>query len=189
MTQNANYRILPYGTRDFFYKNRRDCADENYDLVISTSIYKRKNLSLILEIAQSNPTLKFLLITNSANKLMAPSNMKVLNNVSHDKYPDLYSKSKILLSISTVEGGPISVSEAYISGLSIIMTNTGYANAICKDRGVFVLDDLNIRRINVVIRDALKLHNKSINKNQRDPGKFLEYNEFISVIANEVSIV
>lgn len=185
-TENANYMVLPYGTKEYFYENERDYVDENYDVVISTSIYGRKNLSLLLYTAECNSALSFLLITNSDKELKVPSNMKVLKNISHEKYPELYSKSKVLLSISTVEGGPISVSEAYISGLSIIMTNTGYANTICKDPGVFILDDLNVGSINILIRKALKMHNKSVNYSQRDFRKFLKYSEFISVLANEV---
>ena len=50
----------------------------------------------------------------------------ILKNISYERFPEIYNKTKIYINLSLIEGGPISLLEAMACGCFILSTPSGF---------------------------------------------------------------
>lgn len=122
---------------------------EDYSQVVTNQILivsdckPRKNPLLIEATVRSNPDFKFVIHGKNWNRFTAfahnPSpNLEILD-FDPSQHPRLLRESIALLSLSSNEGGPFPLLEAWASGTPVIATSTGFApDLIDKDRGVLL---------------------------------------------------
>jgi glycosyltransferase involved in cell wall biosynthesis len=118
---------------------------------MASAYYQRKNPQLIEAVVRSMPEEQFLLVgpkpdsmgkkdrmwTNypGFQQLTALPNFHYVESDYAD-YPQHYNRMKIFLSLSTLEGGPISLIEALLCGCQLIATDTGFAADVIQDATV-----------------------------------------------------
>ncbi|MEJ2347278.1 MAG: glycosyltransferase, partial [Gammaproteobacteria bacterium] len=96
--------------------------------------YPRKNPDLLFEIVRRMPDEEFLLIGRDwheyqkYSELMAMPNLTYYDNVSYERYPELYDQIDILVSTSYLEGGPVPLLEAMLSNMIPVVSNTGFCS-------------------------------------------------------------
>ncbi len=134
-------------------------------VLINTAFYERKNPHLILEVIKLNPDLRFYILGKNWNKFSLYNELIECNNVNYietkyNNYPTYYSKAKVFLSLSELEGGPIPLIEALMSNQIPVCSNTGFANDVIQD-GVngFIIekDSLNPQNISQKLYNAFEL--------------------------------
>ncbi len=104
----------------------------------SSAYYERKNPDLILELVESMPHRRFLLIGRNwqeyprFDRLCAASNFQYVT-ANHSEYPALYRKMSVFVSASRLEGGPIPLIEAMMCNVVPAASRTGFAPDIIQD--------------------------------------------------------
>lgn len=97
-------------------------------ILVSSACYPRKNPDLVLNIMQSMPDNRFILIGKDWRESVFPSNVTYYDNISYENYPKLYSECDVYLSCSTLEGGgPGGLIESMHSNLFPVVSDTGNA--------------------------------------------------------------
>ena len=102
------------------------------DVVFVCNYYLRKRPDLILQTVKSLPDVSFTLIgKNWENKdefslLMKQSNF-LYKEFNFENYSRNLSDHRIYCSLSDLEGGPVPLLEALVSGLNVVCTDTGTA--------------------------------------------------------------
>jgi len=119
--------------------------------------YPRKNPDLLFEIVRRMPDEEFVLIGRDwheyqkYSELMAMPNLTYYDNVSYERYPELYDQIDILVSTSFLEGGPAPLLEAMLSNMIPVVSNTGFCNDIVRHGENGYLVDPNKDRVDYVI--------------------------------------
>ena len=103
----------------------------------SNSHYKiRKRYNFIVNLANllANSELNVCILGEGWEKISYSLNNKIkVINVSYDQYPNIYQNSKVYCNPSLVEGGPLSLIEAFSSGCIILTSPIGLCFNLCLD--------------------------------------------------------
>lgn len=107
--------------------------------------YERKNPDLILEVIRANPDVGFFLLGphpdevvnknllwgawNRFDELRSLPNLEYVTALYGD-FPTHFAKIDTLISLSTLEGGPIPLIEALMTNALVIATDTGFARDV-----------------------------------------------------------
>lgn len=144
-----------------FYNNR---SYKKKLIGISTAYYDRKNPDLIFDVIQSCPQYNFVLLGQGWKKYSKFKQMKKLANfryleIPYQQYVLWYRQMKVFLSLSLLEGGPISLLESMACGAIPIASDTGFArDVITNDSLGYVVksEDMNVDRIKKLINLIFK---------------------------------
>jgi len=126
--------VQPSGVKTIFFKRIEKVFNHNSFQVITTaSLVKKKNLSLVLDIAKALPLVNFIIVGEGPEKkyLLGRINYEDITNVQVLGYktPDellvLYQVSDIFMITSLREGTPTAMLEAMACGLPIITSGAG----------------------------------------------------------------
>jgi glycosyltransferase involved in cell wall biosynthesis len=113
-------------------------ADGRIRVGVSSAFYERKNPDLLLDVVSGMPGCDFVLVGRNwenysrFNELRALPNLKILS-LKYPEYPEFYRSLDVLLSISSLEGGPVPLIEAMMSGVPVVATETGFAPDIVRE--------------------------------------------------------
>lgn len=138
-------------------------TSKNYVLIVG-KYSARKNGDTIKQVVSSNPNIEFIIHGDGWGEVF---NKTVLPNLriypfEISRNPKLLSESSCLLSISEIEGGPITVLEALSCGIPVVGSNTGFIPELIKGNfGLLVNDHLDIKEISqclIRILDNLDLY-------------------------------
>jgi len=99
---------------------------------ISSSYYERKNPDLLRELVRTQPDWSFILLGRNWEEYSGFEEMQNAPNfqyvvASYAEYPSWYDRFDVLLSASTLEGGPIPLLEAMMSNVVPVASRTGFA--------------------------------------------------------------
>ena len=102
-----------------------------------SAYYERKNPEILLRIVTSMPHRNFILLGRGWREYSRFSEIEHLNNfeyceVPYDRYPDIYGKMDVFVSVSRLEGGPIPLLEAMMSNVLPVASCTGFAPDIIR---------------------------------------------------------
>lgn len=105
---------------------------------ISSAYYERKNPQLIFEVVKKMNKYKFIMLGKGWERYKNFEEMKRLSNfkyidTEYENYPEWYQKMKVFFSASCIEGGPIPLIEAMMSGAIPVVSNTGFAMDLVKN--------------------------------------------------------
>lgn len=101
-----------------------------------SAFYERKNPEKIHGLAKLMKEYNFLLVgkgwSNYKNfqEMISLPNFNYVEPRDYSEYPNLYSKMKVFVSTSDVEGGPIPLVEAMMSEVMPVVSDTGFASDI-----------------------------------------------------------
>lgn len=110
--------------------------------------YQRKNPDLVLDTIKALPKKQFYLIAPSEDEIVNPGmswrNFSRFDELSaqpnleyiespYANYPEVYNRLEYYVSLSHLEGGPISLLETMLSGIYPIVTDTGFARDVITD--------------------------------------------------------
>lgn len=159
--------LLSIGGADpklFFRKNKiRNNSSINVGLV--SAFYNRKNPQLIDYLIKNNSDMSFFLIGKGWELYATQHGWYGLTNfkyfdVEYSEYPDLYSNFDVFFSGSSLEGGPIPLIEALMSGIPSVVSDTGFSRDLIVNgvNGyIFDLKDDPVK-IRSLIQSASKLN-------------------------------
>jgi glycosyltransferase involved in cell wall biosynthesis len=112
---------------------------------LSSAFYDRKSPDKIYRVIKNMPTYNFLLLGKKwenyhrFNELLSLDNFTYLD-IDYEDYPKYYSKMKVFLSLSILEGGPIPLIEAMFCNAFPVVTDTGFArDVICHGENGFII--------------------------------------------------
>ena len=103
------------------------------DLVgLVSAYYDRKEPGRVLELVRALPHREFVLVGKGWDESPIGTELGSLPNLSvigasYEQYPDLYRRMAVFVSPSSVEGGPIPLLEAMLTGVTPVATRTGFA--------------------------------------------------------------
>ena len=136
---------------------RQTNVNKKYALIVG-KYSERKNGETIKKIILNNPNIEFKIHGDGWNKFF---NNIVLPNLriypfKKSKNAKLISEAGCLLSISEMEGGPITVLEALSCRIPVIGSKTGFIPEIIKgDTGMIVSNHLDFKEISKCLRKIL----------------------------------
>jgi glycosyltransferase involved in cell wall biosynthesis len=116
---------------EFYPISRNTNSAEKY-VLLAGSFKKRKNPEKVISLIKSMPQIKFkmhALFDSYSKKLFSELEVRNLEIIKFklQKQPDLMRNANLYLSLSNLEGGPITILEALASGTPYLSTNTGIA--------------------------------------------------------------
>jgi glycosyltransferase involved in cell wall biosynthesis len=125
----------------------------------------RKNPELVLQVIRSMPDINFVIHGKSLDQFPAGvvANTPNLNIVGFDfnNQPKLIREASTYVSLSRIEGGPISVLEALVSGTPVVATSTGFSSQYVNSNNGFVLPNPpTVPQVQEAIRAALTMKNR-----------------------------
>lgn len=131
---------------------------------ISSSYYDRKNPDLLLELVRTQPGWSFILIGRNWEEYSGFEEMKNAPNFQYvtapyADYPSWYARFDVLLSASTLEGGPIPLLEAMMANVVPVASRTGFAPDLIRHRenGYLFDIDANASDVATLIEAAFDL--------------------------------
>ena len=131
------------------------------------SHYKyRKRYDLILKISKRlvEKGFKVCILGEGWESLKSSIDSRIiLKNIEFKKYNILYNNSKIFCNCSLVEGGPISLIEAYASGCLILSTPVGLFFNLCIDDKLSYLVSFD-KNENYWLKKIIKILNNKVEK-------------------------
>ncbi len=108
------------------------------------SIRKRYNFIINLANLLADSDLNVCILGEGWEKIKYSLNNKIkVLNVSYDQYPNIYQNSKVYCNPSLVEGGPLSLIEAFSSGCIIFTSPIGLCFNLCLDDKLSLLIPFN----------------------------------------------
>lgn len=175
---NKKVIVQPSGINEIFFENFvKQYENERFTIVTVANLFPKKNIELVLEIAQELPTCKFVIVGNGTHRIILESiiNSKGISNVelvgfkSAGEVREYYQQSDCYLLTSFAEGTPTSALEAMACGLPIISSNAGgLGNIVKENENGFILDDFDkkryVEKINL-IKDDVNLRVKMFETN------------------------
>lgn len=154
--------VVYYGAidRSVYFPN---ATNKRGDFVLIVGDCKpRKNPSLVREVVKYCKEVKFVIHGNGWEDYLDVHNKKEFPNLEYRQFrlennSWLMREASLLLSLSTIEGGPIPLLEALASGTKVICTDTGFAKEIVRDNmGIVLSTQSTAAEISVEIRDCLQ---------------------------------
>jgi glycosyltransferase involved in cell wall biosynthesis len=152
-------------------------------VLISGDFKQRKNPQGIIRVIKSNPDINFII---HGKNLSLFSNIKDYDNlklINWDKQlqPILMREARLFLTLSTLEGGPISILESLASGTPVVATDTGIArDVVTSSCGSVIPIDFKINDIRVQIKKWIE------HSNTNEPKDFLNGKNTFNDYANEI---
>ena len=121
---------------------------------LSSAYYERKSPDKIFELVKLMSNYNFLLLGKNWEKYPHFNQLNSLTNftyldIEYDEYPKYYSKMKVFLSLSTLEGGPIPLIEAMFCNAFPVVTDTGFARDVINEgiNGFIIAADCDVPTI------------------------------------------
>lgn len=124
-------------------------------VLISGDFKERKNPQSIIRVIKSNIDVNFIIHGKNLSLFSSIEDHTNLKLVNWDKQlqPILMREARLFLSLSTLEGGPISILEALASGTPVVATDTGIARDVVKSScGSVIPLDFNINDLRAEIK-------------------------------------
>jgi glycosyltransferase involved in cell wall biosynthesis len=150
-----------------FYPSFDELQETPY-VLISGDFKPRKNPKLILETIESMPNILFILHGKNLDFFTEPNiDLKNLRLIpfKYENQPYLVRNAHCLLSLSTVEGGPINVLEALSSGTPVVSTPVGFCQEIISNNiGVILDKEPSLNEIQIAVQRSFEM--KKFLKNQ-----------------------
>ena len=170
--------VQPSGINEiFFEKFAKQYENESFTIVTVANLFPKKNIELVLEIAQELPACKFVIVGEGTHRIILESiiksnsisNVELVGFKSAVEVREYYQQSDCYLLTSFAEGTPTSSLEAMACGLPIISSNAGgLGNIVKENENGFILDDFDkkryVKRINL-IKDDVNLRVKMFETN------------------------
>lgn len=167
--------------RSIYFPSRNK---RNY-VLISGDFKERKNPQSIIRVIKHNVDINFVIHGKNLSLFSSIKDYPNLQLINWDKQlqPILMREAGVFLTLSTLEGGPISILESLASGTPVIATDTGIARDVVKsDNGKVIPLNFDMNDL----RDEIKKWLEYSNMNQ--PIDFLNgKNNFINY-ADEIFI-
>jgi len=123
-----NYKLIEKRDIDVLFSLRYIESNSHY------KIRKRYNFIVNLANLLANSELNVCILGEGWEKISYSLNNKIkVLNVEYDQYPNIYQNSKVYCNPSLVEGGPLSLIEAFSSGCIILTSPIGLCFNLCLD--------------------------------------------------------
>lgn len=122
----------------------------------------RKNPELVAAVIEMNPEINFVIHGKGWSNVQEIKRVSVQKNVRMIPFdlklnPELMRNASLLLSPSTLEGGPFPVLESLASGTPVVATSTGFCQEIVNDdRGLCVPVESNAETVSKAIQNTLE---------------------------------
>jgi glycosyltransferase involved in cell wall biosynthesis len=127
---NPDLIFVSFGgiNRNFYYPSQKK---ENF-VLISGDFKSRKNPEGIIKVVKNNSNMNFVIHGKNLSLFKSIKNYPNLNliNWNQSLQSKLMREARVFLSLSKLEGGPMSILEALASGTPVISTDTGFARDI-----------------------------------------------------------
>jgi len=164
---NSNTKIeVWYGAVDRSVYYPSNLGGKDFVLIVG-DCKPRKNPRLVSEVVAKNPDLNFVIHGKGWSNDRTIQETLKLNNLriipfSLQSNPVLMRNAGLLLSLSSLEGGPFPVIESLASGTPVVATKTGFCDEIITpDRGHTVSLESGADSISLAIKETLgKFRNK-----------------------------
>jgi glycosyltransferase involved in cell wall biosynthesis len=121
-------------------------------VLISSNCKARKNPEKILDLIKFMPKVDFIIHglnwdKTYRNKIAELANLRYIP-FNSKRQPELMRNAHVFLSLSTLEGGPITLLEALASGTPVVTTRTGFSeDFVVESNGSIVEEESNIQEI------------------------------------------
>lgn len=172
---NKKIIIQPSGVKNIFFKSHERFFNiKPSKIIIVSSLVKKKNLGLVLDIAKNLPLINFLIVGNGPEKKHLEDrikyekieNIEMLGFKSATELHILYYEADIFLITSLREGTPTAMLEAMACGLPIISSGAGGVRNILKDNNCIVENSNKDSYINCIlelVNDEARMRKISVN--------------------------
>ena len=162
-------KVVIGGFDENIFKFRR--RNKSQSIGICSSFYERKNPSLIHDIIKNMRDRHFILIGKGWQKYALFEELMGLGNISYytlsyKQYYYYYSKMAVFLSASTIEGGPIPLIEAMAANCIPVVSDTGFAKDLIKNRENGFIFPLSASADSIceLLREAINMNTINISK-------------------------
>jgi L-malate glycosyltransferase len=176
--------VQPSGiNKIFFQKFDKNFKNDLFTIVTVANLFPKKNIELILEIAQKLQECIFIIVGDGDHRQAIEyiinnkkiSNVKLVGFKTPEEVRYYYQNSDCYLLTSFAEGTPTSALEAIACGLPIVSSNAGGLGNIVKEfKNGFVIVDfdknkfikkLQFLKSNLKLRQAIFINNIEVAKN------------------------
>jgi glycosyltransferase involved in cell wall biosynthesis len=99
-------------------------------------------------------------------------------DVEYEKYPEIYNRMRVLVSVSILEGGPLSLLESMFCGVMPVMTMTGMAPDLIVHGDNGFLYDLEAQTVSEVVGYIKNAYQKVETADVSTSIKHLSWNNF-----------
>jgi glycosyltransferase involved in cell wall biosynthesis len=122
--------------KKFFYTKRNDKTVKTVGFCLRYENFDgyapRKNYDFLFDLIQKLSSYEIILVGKNWQNSPYLSRLKSLGNftyvdVEYDEYPKYYNKMDIFCSVSTLEGGPLSLLEAMFCNVIPVVSSVGFA--------------------------------------------------------------
>ncbi len=150
------YHPTPFPKRDF--------------VLIVGDCKPRKNPELVAAVIEMNPEINFVIHGKGWSNVQEIKSVLVQKNVRIIPFdlklnPELMRNASLLLSPSTLEGGPFPILESLASGTPVVATSTGFCEEIVNDdRGLCVPVESNAETVTKAIYNTLERFSRKVSK-------------------------
>ncbi len=148
--------VQPSGINEIFFgKFQKSFENDKFTIVVVANLFPKKNIKLILTIAQELQECRFIIIGDGTHRdkleniiqKESLSNVELVGFKKLEDIKDYYEKSDCYLLTSFAEGTPTSALEAMACGLPIVSSNAGGLGNIVKENiNGFVIDNFEKNR-------------------------------------------
>ena len=151
--KQKNIKVVIGGADENFFSQKVEKNTKKIGLC--SAFYERKNPELILDLVTSCQDYQFILLGknwenwNKFEDLNAFKNFEYIQ-LPYNKYPEFYQSIDIFLSTSSLEGGPIPLIEAMMSGCKPVTSDTGFAKDLITDGENGVIFPINAKSSEVI---------------------------------------
>jgi glycosyltransferase involved in cell wall biosynthesis len=152
-----------YDTSAFYRKKLERSKNSFVTLAagISGSLFFRKGIDLIIEVAQRLPNCKFTIIgTSQPEHVHLPDNVEVLPPVPHNQVNDYLNRYEFYLQLSMAEGFPNALCEAMLAGCIPIGSGVFSIPFIIGDSG-FILEKKDVNELAELCTKAISHPDKA----------------------------
>jgi len=172
---NKKIIIQPSGVNNIFFNSYERIFNlRPFKIIIASSLVKKKNLGLVLDIAKDLPLFSFLIVGDGPEKKHLEERIKyekienidMLGFKSATELYYLYYEADIFLITSLKEGTPTAMLEAMACGLPIITSGAGGVINILKDNNCIVDTNNKDSYINCIlelVNDETRMRKISVN--------------------------
>lgn len=186
----------PSGVDDVFFKFSRVSFNKLHRIICVSHFRPKKNISLILKIAEKLPYIQFSIVGDGIEKdiLTAQARNLKLDNVafmgkqSKEEIAKHLSQHDLFLLTSLEEGTPTVIMEAMTCGLPIVCSNAGGTESIIEDgeNGYVIKNDYN--DVNAYVSAILKIASNEILLSEMSRKNIEKSKEFHwEIVANKIS--